>query len=243
LNRVFIGYDSHEKVAFDVACLSLRSHSRVDIQPVSYRPLIIRGLYDRHTVTRNGRLWDIVSNAPMSTQHAIARFFIPFITERKGWVLFTDGDVLFRRDVAELFRLADPTKALMVVQHDYWPLSMIKKTGDAQMLYARKNWSSVMLWNLEHPAHDVLTLEQLNTLPGRDLHRFCWLENSVIGGLPMEWNWLVGHSPLTVSPAIVHFTEGVPDVIGHECDPFASEWHAYAEQTPSYQWKRVTAQA
>lgn len=241
MNRVFIGYDSHEKVAFDVACQSLGRHSRdFVIEPLSYRPLMVRGVYQRTTVFRNARLWDVISNAPMSTQHAIARFFIPFITERKGWVLFTDGDVLFRRDVSELFRLADPKKAVMVVQHEYLPAATVKKSGDVQTLYFRKNWSSVMLWNLEHPAHDALTLQELNNLPGRDLHRFCWLKDSLIGSLPVVWNWLVGHSSKHIDPAIVHFTEGVPDIIGHQCDPFAAEWHAYAEQTLSYQWKHMS---
>jgi hypothetical protein len=232
---VFIGYSAHEREAWRVAKDSLLYTTQlpVDVQPLYYR--MIPSLYWRRTVMRqaealrSGRLWDVVSDAPMSTDHAIARFFIPQMLPAKGWALFTDGDVLFRRGIAELVKLAHPQYAVMVVQHDYTPQTPTKKDGDPQLPYARKNWSSVMLWNLEHPAHQKLTLTALNSLPGRDLHRFCWLDDSQIGRLPEEWNWLAGHSSPDLDPAIVHYTEGVPDVIGYEDAPYADEWRAHRE--------------
>ena len=160
----------------------------------------------------------------MSTGHAIARFFLPFMLIHHGWALFTDGDVLFRRDVHELFDLADPKYAVMVVKHNHVPRLAIKKGGQTQTVYPRKNWSSVMLWNVDHPAHQRLTLGVLNEKPGRDLHAFCWLLDEEIGELPVEWNWLVGHSDSCIDPAIVHFTEGLPSLPDHRDDPYASEW-------------------
>jgi hypothetical protein len=33
-----------------------------------------------------------------------------------------------------------------------------------------------MVFNCDHPANRALTLDLINTVPGRDLHRFCWLD-------------------------------------------------------------------
>lgn len=228
---VYIGYDSKEALACEVATSSLIRHASVDltIRQLRCSDLRISGFYTRPEVYRNGHLWDLISEAPMSTTHAIARFFIPFLADARGWVLFTDGDVLFRRDVSDLFALADPSKAVMVVHHKYRPIATAKKDGAIQTQYSRKNWSSVMLWNCDHEKNYGLTRLMLNTTPGRDLHRFCWLEDKDIGALPEEWNWLVNHSPLDMDPALVHFTEGLPDVSGHEDDPYSEEWLGYAK--------------
>jgi hypothetical protein len=68
----------------------------------------------------------------------------------------------------------------------------------------------VMLWNCDHPANQRLTLQDVNERPGRDLHRFYWLNDSEIGALPPEWNWLVGVQPKPAAPQIAHFTLGGP---------------------------------
>jgi lipopolysaccharide biosynthesis glycosyltransferase len=159
----------------------------------------------------------------MSTHHANARFFLPRL-QRGGLALFTDGDVLFRGDVEEVFAAADPSKAVMCVQHRDYDSGGEKKGGHVQQPYARKNWSSFMLWNLDHPAHARLTDDILNGTPGRDLHRFCWLRDDEIGELPLDWNWLVGVSPKIEQPAMVHFTLGLPSIPGHEQDAYAEEW-------------------
>ena len=38
--------------------------------------------------------------------------------------------------------------------------------------YPRKNWSSMVLWNCEHPANKKLDLSLVNTESGKYLHRF-----------------------------------------------------------------------
>lgn len=229
--RVFIGWDSSQMRAWFVADHSLRATSTVpiEVQRIDMARLRLRGLYTRPTAMLEHGYFDELSAAPMSTGHAIARFLVPVLCDRKGWALFTDGDVLFRRDVSELFALADPTKAVQVVQHAYVPDAITKMTGQAQTTYARKNWSSVVLWNCSHPAHRALTTDLVNTAPGRDLHRFCWLEDALIGSLPAQWNALVrGDRPTPVDPAIVHFTEGIPDMPGYEHVPYADDWYAAA---------------
>jgi hypothetical protein len=98
--------------------------------------------------------------------------------------------------------------------------------GQKQTQYPRKNQSSVMLINCDHPANKALTIEAINTLPGRDLHRFAWLDDAEIGELPVECNYLVGVSKLPdgVLPKIVHFTRGLPDMAGYENQDYAEEW-------------------
>ena len=169
------------------------------------------------------RLWDDISEAPMSTEFAISRFLTPTLAET-GWALFVDSDVLVRRDIHELFDLADSKKAVMCVKHAHEPPEHQKMNAQEQLRYARKNWSSVVLYNCDHPANKRLTVEMVNTLPGRDLHRFVWLEDSEIGELSIEWNWLVGYSNPKIAPKLAHFTNGVPLIPGYENVSYADEW-------------------
>ena len=185
--------------------------------------------YDRPQILKDGKAWDTLSNAPMSTAHALARFWVPYLMGYKGWALFTDGDILWRRDIAELLALRKTQYAVMIVKHQYAPTQSTKKDGAIQTQYYRKNWSSVTLWNCGHPSNKKLSPEFLNWTKGLNLHQFCWLPDRAIGGLPEEWNWLVNHSDSSIDPAIVHFTEGIPSLLGHENDQYADEWRAAAQ--------------
>jgi len=227
---VFIGWDESQIRAWTVAAWSLTNHSPSHIPKKLRLPLLqTKGIYTRPTERRGAGYWDVISEAPMSTGHAIARFLVPALCGYHGWALFTDGDVLFRDDIDRLFALADGSKAIQVVQHQHEPCATVKMIGQAQTVYARKNWSSVILFNCEHPANRALTVELVNTVPGRDLHRFCWLTDDLIGALPARWNVLIGEEQ-NEDPAICHFTLGVPDMSGYEYQPFADEWYAAAEQ-------------
>jgi hypothetical protein len=82
-----------------------------------------------------------------------------------------------------------------------------------------------MLFNLGHPANKVLTLDLLNSVPGRDLHRFCWLDDSDIGYLDARWNYLAGvEVGGCIDPAIVHFTTGGPWIPEYADVEYADEW-------------------
>jgi hypothetical protein len=225
---VYIGFDAREMRAHVVATTSMHLHSGHTQRVQRICRLYLCKWYTRPTRGDANTLYDVISEAPMSTDHAIARFFIPYLKDYSGWALFTDGDVLFRTDVRQLFALRDPRYAVQVVQHAPMPDTGSKKRGDTQQLYPRKNWSSVVLWNCSHPSNRKLTLDVLNTWPGRDLHAFRWLEDSEIGALPPEWNYLATVSPELADPAIVHYTLGTVDTPGHEHDPFADEWRAVA---------------
>lgn len=227
---VRIGWDPGEALAYAVAAASLQQTSpAAHAEPLVLRSLQQAGLYQRPRSIVDGRFWDVLSNAPMSTEHAIARFFLPWLHPR-GWVLFTDGDVLFRKNIADLFALADDHYAVMCVQHPPLLAEGTKKDGQLQVAYPRKNWSSVMLFNCSHPANRVLDLDYLNAATGRSLHGFNWLNNDQIGALPPEWNYLVGVNPPMADPAIVHFTCGTPDLPAYAQSPFADEWLAIARE-------------
>jgi hypothetical protein len=227
--RVFIGHDDAEAAACAVAEYSLFRHARrlpIKVQRVSMEMI---PAYARPTSRLpSGHLFDDLSDAPMSTTHAIARFWIPLLCGQTGWALFTDGDVLFRDDISGLFDLADQNKAVMVVQHPPLLEEGEKKAGHVQLAYPRKNWSSVILWNCGHMANRALTPAVLNTWPGRDLHAFRWLLDDQIGALPARWNHLVNVSAADPDPAIVHYTLGTPNLEGHQHDAYAEDWRTAA---------------
>lgn len=226
---IFIGFDPRETAAFAVARNSIKRHTTLPIRPngLVLDDLRARDLYHRPHDRRGCQLWDVISDAPCATEFSNSRFLVPHLA-RRGLALFMDCDMLVRRNLRDLFDIAasDNDKAVWVVKHNHEPTQTIKMDGQMQTRYGRKNWSSVMVFNVDHPANRALDLEMVNTLPGRDLHRFCWLEDDQIGELPVEWNWLVGHSDPSVDPAIVHFTDGIPTMPGYENVPFADEWRA-----------------
>jgi lipopolysaccharide biosynthesis glycosyltransferase len=242
---IYIGWDPHEMMAWNIAATSIRNNARVypDIRRLSLSELQMNGRYTRETTHRDGQLYDVVSDAPMSTEHAIARFFVPLLRDYQGWALFTDGDILCRRAIDDLFALTRDADhfAVMCVQHPPMQATndqVIKKDGAPQHFYARKNWSSVMLWNCGHPANRSLNTHALNNLPGRDLHRFCWLADYEIGELPLEWNWLAGVSEPLLDPAIVHFTLGTPNLPYARASAYDAEWIQFA-RTAGYRDVRV----
>lgn len=233
--KVFIGYDPREDAAFAIARESCKYHANlpVPITGLVLDDLIATGLYKRPIEYRPSAadkpvMWDVVSDAPMSTQHACARFFVPMLA-KKGWALFTDGDVLFRSNVGKLFAQLDKSKAVYCVHHRHEPNYTVKMDGQTQTKYRRKNWSSVIAFNCDHPANKALTLDVLNNTPGRDLHALFWLADCDIGELDVSWNWLAGHSDSEVVPDIVHFTDGVPNMPGYENVPYADEWFRWRD--------------
>jgi lipopolysaccharide biosynthesis glycosyltransferase len=233
--EIFIGWEPREADADLVARASLRAHSPncPPIYGVVADHLRAAGLYTRKEDFVDGLRWDAISAAPMSTQHAIARFLTPQLA-RTDWALFMDCDIMARRDINELFALADPRYAVQVVKHvhDGWRNgaaigSISKMDGQIQQPYFCKNWSSVCLFHVSHPANKALTPDLVNSAKGRDLHSFCWLPMDLIGELPHEWNWLVGIDPPNDSAAIAHFTMGTPSMPGHENCEHADEWRSY----------------
>lgn len=227
--RIFIGYDPREGEAYRICIRSLIRHlggTPFEVTPINMR--FHRNAYTRPHSRKNGVLWDDVSNAPMSTEFSLARFLVPYLA-RRGAALYLDCDFMFRANVADLFSLYDSRYVVQCVKHEVEHAEGVKMDGQVQTQYARKNWSSLMLFNAEL-AEQRLTVNYVNSVRGLELHQMKWCLDEEIGALPAEWNHLVGVSPPAVVVKAAHFTLGTPNMPGHESTGgvLADEWRQYA---------------
>lgn len=209
--RVFIGYDRRETVAFHTAAWSLMRRSSI---PVSITGLMLP------------QLPQLTREPEGSTEFSFSRFLVPHLCDYQGHALFMDCDVLVRADVAELLKVdaVEMDKPVRVVKHDYVPRDTVKFLGNKQQSYARKNWSSVMLFRCA--SCRMLTPDYVNRATGLQLHQFRWLQDREIGALDPSWNWLIGEYPPNPDAKIVHFTRGGPWFPEYRDCEFADEWRA-----------------
>ena len=212
---IFVGYDPREDFAYQVCEYSISRnmpHSTV-------APLIQIDLRDK------GMYWREIDSLA-STEFTFTRFLVPELTDYTGWALFCDCDVIFLPGAANLYSHLDNRYAVMCVQHDYNPVNSIKMDGKFQHLYPRKNWSSVVLWNCAHPANRVVNAQMVTQESGAYLHRFSWLDDSLIGNLPVSFNWLTDwyREPTDGEPAILHYTEGGPWFPKYRNCEYSAEW-------------------
>lgn len=233
MDSIFIGYDDRESEAFSVCRRTIRNHSGGrPITPLDLDELRRSGLYKRPTSMRKNsqgvmQLWDEVSEHWMSTQFAVSRFLTPIIA-KEGYALFCDCDIIALGHLDELFDYcrSDPSKAVWCVQHDYMPDNDVKMDGQLQTLYRRKNWSSLTVWNCDHKAVKKLSLKTINTVPGRDLHAFNFLDDEEIGALHPKWNHLVGITKEDPEdpPVMIHYTNGGPWLGDYKDVPYAEHY-------------------
>jgi hypothetical protein len=229
--RVFIGYDEREDAAAEVARRSLCEVTNDEIEPefLCVAKLEAHGLLRRAVDQRGPQDYDLVSNATQSTRFAISRFLTPLLCQQ-GFALFVDCDVVFLRDPRAMLLEVEAKHAVSVVKHGELPggFGQYKMVNQRQQAYHRKNWSSVMLFNCDHPANRRLSLQDVNERPGRDLHAFYWLADDEIGALPSYWNWLVDVHARPAKLGIAHMTLGGPWLDGWAGGSFDEEWKAAA---------------
>ena len=223
--RVMIGFDEREADAAHVARKTLLEVTNGELVPefLCLPKLHDQGLLTRPTDYRGGRDYDMHSNAPASTRFAISRFLTPILCQQ-GFALFVDCDVVFREDPRNMLREVQAKHAVNVVKHGALPSVGTKMGGQIQVGYTRKNWSSVALFNCDHPANRRLSLRDVNERPGRDLHNFVWLNDIEIGSLDKRWNWLVDLQPRPEKIGIAHLTLGGPWVPEWTGGSFDDEW-------------------
>lgn len=232
--NVYIGYDSREPKSFAVCRESIRKYSgNIEIKTLHTGNLRNCNIYKREHVKRNGKTYDVISDAPMATEFAITRFLVPFLNQYKGTSVFMDSDIMLRTDIRKILKdISFSDYALACVKHDYTPSTVRKMDGQLQTLYKRKNWSSVMVFNNEHPANRRLNLEYVNRQPGRVLHAFDWLKDDEIAELPIKWNYLVGEYTPDVcpNPNLIHWTLGSPELIDDETLEYRNEFNMMLKQ-------------
>jgi hypothetical protein len=205
--RIFIGWDSREPIAFQVACHSIlrRASAPVAIIPLALDNL--KGIYERPP---NG-----------TTEFSLSRFLVPHLSNYEGVSVFMDCDFLLKCDIYDVLSHVDPTADVSVCQHDYTPREGLKATG-VQTSYPCKNWSSVMVF--DNAMCRALTVDYVNTATPADLHRMAWAK--AVGSLPIDFNYLVGEYDVNPDARILHYTLGTPCFSDYKASDHAEEWWA-----------------
>ena len=196
LLNIFIGFDQKEAIAYHTFVQSLIENSTI---PLSITPLAENNLdhyTEKHTDGTN--------------KFTYSRFLVPYLMNFKGWAIFADGDMVCLSDIKILKSYFDPNKAVTLVKHDYKTKHKTKYFGQKNEDYPRKNWSSVIIWNCEHPKNKILTPKFIGQKEGSFLHRFNWLKDEEIGDLPKSWNWLAMEYEEKRDLDLIHYTLGTP---------------------------------
>jgi len=209
---IFVGYDPREAIAYHTCVNSIiRNSSR----PVAIVPVALNLFQDYAETHTDG-----------SNHFIYTRFLVPYLMEYQGWAIFIDGDMIVRGDIAELWDLKQYTKDAMVVKHDYKTRMKEKYLGSPNEDYPRKNWSSVILWNCNAIRNRQLDPEFVQKSTGAFLHRFSWIDDSRLGELSPEWNWLPDEYGANPNAKLLHYTLGTPCFDEFKHTPMNEHWHA-----------------
>ncbi len=209
---IVVGFDQREAIAYHVFCQSVLDAASV---PVRFLPLASQTLAGYQNYQKDG-----------SNTFTYTRFLSPYLMGFRGWAIFADGDMVCKEDIAKLWSIRDPSKAIQVVQHDYLTKMSKKYLGNKNENYPRKNWSSLILWNCEHPDNRILTPEFVQSKSGAFLHRFQWLDDNKVGSLPIEWNWLAIEYEPKDDAKLIHYTLGTPCFREYRDTDLSEHWHA-----------------
>jgi lipopolysaccharide biosynthesis glycosyltransferase len=200
--KVFIGWDPAQAEAAEVCKYTLLKHSTL---PVQVNFLRLKDLKEQKLIWKN--------DPAATTETTMTRWLVPHLSNYHGWSLYVDPDFVFFADIRELFQSQEPRYATMVVKTPYKPKSTTRLDGRVTAAYGRKCWSSLMLFNCEHPKSKQLTPEYINNSNMSNLHRMDWANTNEIGGISEEWQVIPGHTDIAIlqSPIkALHYTEGGP---------------------------------
>jgi hypothetical protein len=201
---IFIGYDPREASAYHVCQQSILDNTKAQV-----------AFYPVCGEMRDG-----------SNTFIYERFLVPFRMGFRGNAIWLDGDMIVRGDIRELWEMAPAGHVgCAVVKHDYKTKHPVKYLGNKNEEYPRKNWSSVVVWNCGFYPNRLLTPLFVAGASGEYLHRFSWLADQQIGGLPQRWNRLVLEQEIQPTDKLLHYTIGTPCFAEYaDCDA-ADEWH------------------
>lgn len=210
--NIFIGYDRRLPVASSVLMHSITKRSSLPVRFCLLNLDNLKGIYKREV------------NPLQSTEFSFSRFLTPYMSNYSGWSIFMDNDIIALEDIAKLWEMRDDKYAVMCVKHDHVP-PLEKKFMDApQTKYAKKNWSSVLMFNNDKCR--ALTLDYVNEATGMQLHQFKWLnDDNLIGEIPPQWNILVDYHHPEGKPCLLHYTDGGPFYPDYQDCSFNNEWY------------------
>lgn len=129
--NVFIGYDPRDEKAFRVAEASLKAKASIPVRvfPIKEWECRKHGYTRPYMVAQSGQMIDGVDAKPFSTGFSFTRFLVPHLMGYADEIcLFTDADMLWRCDVAEVLELCTGDKAVWCVQHKHIPSETDRKS-------------------------------------------------------------------------------------------------------------------
>jgi len=211
--NIFICYDPKEAVVYHTCFQSILENTKCMTSITPLHLDMLSNYKETHTDGSNCFIY--------------SRFLIPYLTGFKGKALFIDGDMIIKDDLQNLFDLFDSNFAVQVVKHNYKTKFLTKYLGSKNEDYPKKNWSSVILFNCEHPKHKILTPSFIEKTQGSFLHRFSWLNEKEVGALPKNWNFLVKEYPYENDVSLLHYTVGSPCFSDYNNGLEAKLWNYY----------------
>lgn len=209
-NQIFINYDKDNIDAYEVCEKSIKDFF---IKP---KKLEARLIYE--------------FKRDFEEFKSLTRFWLPFICNYQGLSLFVDYDFLFLKSPLEIIEeVGDKLtqKAVFVVRHPkYVKNNLNDEESIKENIYDRKNWSSLILFNNEHPKNKKLEPEYLNNHKTElDFHQFKWLLDDDIGHLSIKWNVLDNYYyMLEEDIGAVHYTDGGPWFSDYENTMYSQLW-------------------
>jgi hypothetical protein len=201
--KIFIGYDSSHKNSAEVCRHSIRKYnSWVNIE-----------LLDISKIPEYNRDWNA-----QTTEFTYSRFLVPYLMNYKGIGIFCDDDFIWQCDPLELLFTIHEKFSVNVVKHEFVKdLSAIKLGDQQNVMYPKKLWSSLMLFNNAHNHCKGLTPDVVNSETGSYLHQLKWTTDECIGTIPHTYNWCedscnfckLTYNKMENAKAI-HYTRGGP---------------------------------
>ena len=237
--HIFIGYDEREHEVFKVAEHTIKKHTKsinVVVHKLHHKELREQGLFTRRWMTqRNGQMVCLEDNKPFSTQFSHSRFLVPELwrrlkdTNKDDFVMFVDCDFVFKEDLGVLLheiKSSNQNAPVYAVKHNYKPTSETKMDNVEQSQYNGKLWSAMVVYDMSHKANESLIPRVVNSVTGRYLHTFGWLDSlEMVGEIDEKWHFVPNHSePRVNKPCAIHFTEGGPWFENYRNCRYAEEW-------------------
>ena len=85
MHKIYIGYDSREKIAAEVCKYSLKKNTK---KKISTKYLKLNSLRKKKLYTRK-------KDKLSSTEFTFSRFLVPILNKYNGWAIFCDCDFLW----------------------------------------------------------------------------------------------------------------------------------------------------
>lgn len=210
--KLFCGYDRRESIGFHTFVHSVIKRASI---PVEFIP---------------------VSGLGGSNAFTLSRFLVPYLSGFTGRAIFMDAsDMLMLADVKDLADLFDPACAVQVVKHPDYQSQHDRKYIGTQMEcdqtnYRRKNWTSVMLMNCDHPAWMGVVPEVVKAATPIHWLTLSNLKDHEIGELDPSWNVLIDEGQDDTNAKVLHWTAGIPRFKHYQNARRSKDWFREMEE-------------